>query len=135
MPKAVIVIGDFGMDEKLLNSLFSSVFCTEPVMLKNGFEMMKNFSKVSKADYSFVRIDYPMIDGLYLTRRIREKYPSKKLVWAAKDGGYAMSGFEEGVDAFLELPVTKEGLEEVRKRLSRLGESAAGCGLKQAVCE
>lgn len=115
----VLVIGDTDLDSKSFSRIFSDACDQLPVFITQGTAGVSDFLMDYKADAIFIRIDMPTTNGLEITRSIRKGFPEINLVWMAYSGGYAMAAFEEGVDAFLELPMTREKLPAVLKRLER----------------
>ena len=88
---------------------------------KSGMEHIKE----NDMDIVFIRIDQPKIRGLEISREIRKKHSRTQLVWMARSETYALQVFQEGIDAFLPLPATPEGICNVISRLERL--AVEGC--------
>lgn len=119
MQNRVLILGDLGMATDKINRIFLDAWNITPICITQEMDSVREYLKVNKASVLFLRIDVTGNNGLEVTRSVKRNMQETKIVWMASKESYALSGFEEGVDAFLSLPLSEEKLEGVGKILER----------------
>jgi two-component SAPR family response regulator len=110
-------------DERDLNSvrmktaLIDGLLGSSPMVLTKEPQELMGFLKKEEVEVVFIKIDEVSTKGLEITRAVKRSYPMVNLVWMAYSKSYAMSAFEENIEGFILLPITKDKLQEVVKRL------------------
>lgn len=103
-------------DEKVANELLSSTFnnfFSEVTSAFNGDEALKLYQQ-KKPDIVFVDIIMPVMDGIELSRRIREINPNQIIIVisASNDIQKISESIEIGVNSFIQKPIdTKKIIE------------------------
>ncbi|MDD2789317.1 MAG: response regulator [Sulfurimonas sp.] len=103
-------------DEKVTNELLSSTFknfFADVHSCFNGDEAIKVFNR-TKPDVVFVDIIMPGMDGIELSRRIREENPGQIIIVisASNDIEKISESIEVGVNSFIQKPIdTKKIIE------------------------
>jgi CheY-like chemotaxis protein len=119
MKKRVLVVDDNDLNLKLMTYLLATENC-EVLTAVDAQQARRTLSE-SKPDLMLLDLQLPDMDGLQLTRLLREDPDTANLIIVAVTA-YAMKGDEEramaaGVDGYVTKPIAKE---EFRKTVSRL---------------
>ena len=107
-----MVVEDEGVANELLSSTFGNFF-SEVTSAFNGEEALKLFEE-KKPDIVFVDIIMPVMDGIELSRRIREINPNQIIIVisASNDIQKISESIEIGVNSFIQKPIdTKKIIE------------------------
>jgi YesN/AraC family two-component response regulator len=107
-----MVVEDEGVANELLSSTFSNFF-SEVSSAFNGEEALKLYEQ-KKPDIVFVDIIMPVMDGIELSRRIREINPNQIIIVisASNDIQKISESIEIGVNSFIQKPIdTKKIIE------------------------
>ena len=96
-------------DEKIANELLSSTFknfFSEVHSCFDGKEALEVYSK-TKPDIIFADIVMPEMDGIELSRKIREENPNQIIIIisASNDMGKISESIEVGVNSFIQKPI------------------------------
>lgn len=113
------IIGEMDQEPNALCRMISNDCNQMPVYITQGTDQVFDFLNNHDLDAIFIRIDVASNNGLEITRRLKEKFPKIKLIWMSYSDSYALDAFKEGVDAFIELPMTRENMHGALKRLER----------------
>ncbi|HEX5656376.1 MAG TPA: response regulator [Polyangiales bacterium] len=118
MKKRVLVVDDNDLNLKLMTYLLATEDCE--VLTAVDAKQARISLKESKPDLMLLDLQLPDMDGLQLTRLLRED-PSTSGLRIVAVTAYAMKGDEEraraaGVDDYVTKPIAKD---EFRKTVSR----------------
>ena len=96
-------------DEKVANELLSSTFknfFSEVHSCFDGKEALETYKK-TKPDVIFADIVMPEMDGIELSRKIREENPNQIIIIisASNDMGKISESIEVGVNSFIQKPI------------------------------
>lgn len=119
MTNHAVLIGEIDLENQRVNEIFMEAWCDQPDTISESIESLDECMREHSTTVAFIRIDEVRNNGLKITRELKQKYPSIGLVWMAYGKNYALSAFDEGVDAYLELPLSHEKLIAVRERFQR----------------
>jgi two-component system cell cycle response regulator DivK len=119
MKKRVLVVDDNALNLKLMTYLLATEDCE--VLTAVDAEQARRAVSESKPDLMLLDLQLPDMDGLQLTRMLRED-PSTSDLRIVAVTAYAMKGDEErakaaGIDVYVTKPIAKD---EFRKTVSRL---------------
>jgi CheY-like chemotaxis protein len=119
MKKRILVVDDNDLNLKLMTYLLATEDC-EVLTAVDAQQARRTLSE-SKPDLMLLDLQLPDMDGLQLTRLLREDPATSSLRIVAVTA-YAMKGDEErakaaGVDVYVTKPIAKD---EFRKTVSRL---------------
>jgi YesN/AraC family two-component response regulator len=107
-----MVVEDEGVANELLSSTFGNFF-SDVTSAFNGEEALKLYQE-KKPDIVFVDIIMPVMDGIELSRRIREINPNQIIIVisASNDIQKISESIEIGVNSFIQKPIdTKKIIE------------------------
>lgn len=119
MKKRVLVVDDNALNLKLMTYLLATEDCE--VLTAVDAQQARRAVSESKPDLMLLDLQLPDMDGLQLTRLLRED-PSTSDLRIVAVTAYAMKGDEErakaaGIDVYVTKPIAKD---EFRKTVSRL---------------
>jgi two-component system, cell cycle response regulator DivK len=119
MKKRVLVVDDNDLNLKLMTYLLATEDCE--VLTAVDAQQARRSLRESKPDLMLLDLQLPDMDGLQLTRLLRQD-PSTSGLRIVAVTAYAMKGDEErakaaGVDVYVTKPIAKD---EFRKTVSRL---------------
>jgi two-component system, cell cycle response regulator DivK len=119
MKKRVLVVDDNDLNLKLMTYLLATENCE--VLTAVDAQQARRTLREVKPDLMLLDLQLPDMDGLSLTRLLRED-PSTSGLRIVAVTAYAMKGDEErakaaGVDVYVTKPIAKD---EFRKTVSRL---------------
>ena len=81
----------------------------------NGREALAS-AENEKPDIAFVDVVMPGMTGLELAKKLKEQMPELKVVLVSENEGYALNGFDIGVEDFILKPVRAERVSRALER-------------------
>lgn len=116
MTNHAVIIGEMDMDTECIDEIFMDTWYDQPDKTSETLEGFDELIRENSVTIAFIRIDEVRNNGLKVTRMLRQKYPMMRLVWMAYGKNYALSAFDEDVDAYLELPLSHDKLAAIGER-------------------
>ncbi len=115
-----MVVEDEGVANELLSSTFKNFF-SEVTSAFNGKEALEMFDKY-KPDIVFVDIIMPEMDGIELSRKIRELNPNQIIIVisASNDIQKISESIEIGVNSFIQKPIDTKKIIELLTNVTAL---------------
>ena len=115
-----MVVEDEGVANELLSSTFKNFF-SDVSSAFNGQEALEMFSKLSP-DIIFVDIIMPEMDGIELSRRIREINPNQIIIVisASNDIQKISESIDIGVNSFIQKPIDTKKIIELLTNVTSL---------------
>jgi len=115
-----MVVEDEGVANELLSSTFKNFF-SEVSSAFNGKEALEMFDKI-KPDIIFVDIIMPEMDGIELSRRIREINPNQIIIVisASNDIQKISESIDIGVNSFIQKPIDTKKIIELLTNVTSL---------------
>lgn len=100
-----------------LSALFKDLYNTFPSIYTGNIASFYEFILNDENGVVFVRIDDTDINGLELTRKAHIWHPRIQVVWMSRNKSYVLDAFNQGIDAYLQLPASQEKLVQVVENL------------------
>jgi len=115
-----MVVEDEGVANELLSSTFKNFF-SEVSSAFNGKEAIEMFDRL-KPDIVFVDIVMPEMDGIELSRRLREMNPNQIIIVisASNDIQKISESIEIGVNSFIQKPIDTKKIIELLSNVTAL---------------
>ena len=115
-----MVVEDEGVANELLSSTFKNFF-SDVSSAFNGKEALEMFEKI-KPDIIFVDIIMPEMDGIELSRRIREINPNQIIIVisASNDIQKISESIDIGVNSFIQKPIDTKKIIELLTNITSL---------------
>jgi YesN/AraC family two-component response regulator len=115
-----MVVEDEGVANELLSSTFKNFF-SEVSSAFNGKEAIEMFERI-KPDIVFVDIVMPEMDGIELSRRLREMNPNQIIIVisASNDIQKISESIEIGVNSFIQKPIDTKKIIELLSNVTAL---------------
>ncbi len=115
-----MVVEDEGVANELLSSTFKNFF-SEVSSAFNGKEALEMFDRL-KPDIIFVDIVMPEMDGIELSRKIREMNPNQIIIVisASNDIQKISESIEIGVNSFIQKPIDTKKIIELLSNVTAL---------------
>ncbi len=115
-----MVVEDEGVANELLSSTFKNFF-SEVSSAFNGKEAIEMFERI-KPDIVFVDIVMPEMDGIELSRRLREINPNQIIIVisASNDIQKISESIEIGVNSFIQKPIDTKKIIELLSNVTAL---------------
>lgn len=115
-----MVVEDEGVANELLSSTFKNFF-SEVSSAFNGKEAIEMFDRI-KPDIVFVDIVMPEMDGIELSRRLREMNPNQIIIVisASNDIQKISESIEIGVNSFIQKPIDTKKIIELLSNVTAL---------------
>lgn len=115
-----MVVEDEGVANELLSSTFKNFF-SDVSSAFNGQEALEMFEKI-KPDIIFVDIIMPEMDGIELSRRIREINPNQIIIVisASNDIQKISESIDIGVNSFIQKPIDTKKIIELLTNVTSL---------------
>lgn len=115
-----MVVEDEGVANELLSSTFKNFF-SEVSSAFNGKEAIEMFEKL-KPDIVFVDIVMPEMDGIELSRKLREINPNQIIIVisASNDIQKISESIEIGVNSFIQKPIDTKKIIELLSNVTAL---------------
>jgi YesN/AraC family two-component response regulator len=115
-----MVVEDEGVANELLSSTFKNFF-SEVSSAFNGKEAIEMFERI-KPDIVFVDIVMPEMDGIELSRRLREMNPNQIIIVisASNDIQKISESIEIGVNSFIQRPIDTKKIIELLSNVTAL---------------
>lgn len=115
-----MVVEDEGVANELLSSTFKNFF-SEVSSAFNGKEALEMFDRI-QPDIIFVDIVMPEMDGIELSRRIREMNPNQIIIVisASNDIQKISESIEIGVNSFIQKPIDTKKIIELLSNVTSL---------------
>jgi YesN/AraC family two-component response regulator len=115
-----MVVEDEGVANELLSSTFKNFF-SEVSSAFNGKEAIEMFERL-KPDIVFVDIVMPEMDGIELSRRLREMNPNQIIIVisASNDIQKISESIEIGVNSFIQKPIDTKKIIELLSNVTAL---------------
>lgn len=115
-----MVVEDEGVANELLSSTFKNFF-SDVSSAFNGKEAIEMFDRL-KPDIIFVDIVMPEMDGIELSRRLREMNPNQIIIVisASNDIQKISESIEVGVNSFIQKPIDTKKIIELLKNITSL---------------
>lgn len=115
-----MVVEDEGVANELLSSTFKNFF-SEVSSAFNGKEALEMFERI-QPDIIFVDIVMPEMDGIELSRKIREMNPNQIIIVisASNDIQKISESIEIGVNSFIQKPIDTKKIIELLSNVTSL---------------
>jgi len=115
-----MVVEDEGVANELLSSTFKNFF-SEVASAFNGKEALEMFERL-QPDIIFVDIVMPEMDGIELSRKIREMNPNQIIIVisASNDIQKISESIEIGVNSFIQKPIDTKKIIELLSNVTAL---------------
>ena len=115
-----MVVEDEGVANELLSSTFKNFF-SEVSSAFNGKEALEMFERI-QTDIIFVDIVMPEMDGIELSRKIREMNPNQIIIVisASNDIQKISESIEIGVNSFIQKPIDTKKIIELLSNVTSL---------------
>ena len=115
-----MVVEDEGVANELLSSTFKNFF-SDVTSAFNGKEALEMFERV-KPDIVFVDIVMPEMDGIELSRKLREMNPNQIIIVisASNDIQKISESIEIGVNSFIQKPIDTKKIIELLSNVTSL---------------
>jgi len=115
-----MVVEDEGVANELLSSTFKNFF-SDVSSAFNGKEAIEMFDRL-KPDIVFVDIVMPEMDGIELSRRLREMNPNQIIIVisASNDIQKISESIEIGVNSFIQKPIDTKKIIELLSNVTAL---------------
>jgi len=115
-----MVVEDEGVANELLSSTFKNFF-SDVSSAFNGQEAIEMFERL-KPDIIFVDIVMPEMDGIELSRRLREMNPNQIIIVisASNDIQKISESIEIGVNSFIQKPIDTKKIIELLSNVTAL---------------
>ncbi len=115
-----MVVEDEGVANELLSSTFKNFF-SEVSSAFNGKEALEMFERL-QPDIIFVDIVMPEMDGIELSRKIREMNPNQIIIVisASNDIQKISESIEIGVNSFIQKPIDTKKIIELLSNVTSL---------------
>ncbi len=115
-----MVVEDEGVANELLSSTFKNFF-SEVSSAFNGKEAIEMFERL-KPDIIFVDIVMPEMDGIELSRKLREMNPNQIIIVisASNDIQKISESIEIGVNSFIQKPIDTKKIIELLSNVTSL---------------
>jgi len=115
-----MVVEDEGVANELLSSTFKNFF-SDVSSAFNGKEAIEMFERL-KPDIIFVDIVMPEMDGIELSRKIREMNPNQIIIVisASNDIQKISESIEIGVNSFIQKPIDTKKIIELLSNVTAL---------------
>jgi len=115
-----MVVEDEGVANELLSSTFKNFF-SEVSSAFNGKEALEMFERL-QPDIVFVDIVMPEMDGIELSRKIREMNPNQIIIVisASNDIQKISESIEIGVNSFIQKPIDTKKIIELLSNVTSL---------------
>lgn len=115
-----MVVEDEGVANELLSSTFKNFF-SEVSSAFNGKEAIEMFERI-KPDIVFVDIVMPEMDGIELSRKLREMNPNQIIIVisASNDIQKISESIEIGVNSFIQKPIDTKKIIELLSNVTAL---------------
>ncbi len=115
-----MVVEDEGVANELLSSTFKNFF-SEVSSAFNGKEALEMFERL-EPDIIFVDIVMPEMDGIELSRKIREMNPNQIIIVisASNDIQKISESIEIGVNSFIQKPIDTKKIIELLSNVTAL---------------
>ncbi len=115
-----MVVEDEGVANELLSSTFKNFF-SEVSSAFNGKEALEMFERL-QPDIIFVDIVMPEMDGIELSRKIREMNPNQIIIVisASNDIQKISESIEIGVNSFIQKPIDTKKIIELLSNVTAL---------------
>ena len=119
MPKMILVVDDNSSVREIIAAMLACIFQKAEIFQAEdgiyGLEVLplRNF------DLVITDFEMPRINGLELTKKIRDQYPDMKIIFSSgfDDQELAENALQAGADIFLQKPISLDTLKEVIPRL------------------
>lgn len=85
----------------------------ELTCFNNGFDLIKNLQEGCYYDLIMLDIMMPEINGIDLTRHIKENCETSRVILVSSSTDYVFRGYDVGVDNYLVKPLDEKRTEEV----------------------
>lgn len=112
----VAIIDEKSENVKLLNRFLPAEYKFIWIRPENGNIDIK---KIEDIKIIFINMDNKKSLYMSFYKIIKNKFSDCKVVWMTNNTGSALTAFEEHADAFMLLPINKERVSEVFRRLLR----------------
>ena len=115
-----MVVEDEGVANELLSSTFKNFF-SEVSSAFNGMEALEMYERL-KPDIVFVDIVMPEMDGIELSRKLRELNPNQIIIVisASNDIQKISESIEIGVNSFIQKPIDTKKIIELLSNVTSL---------------
>ena len=115
-----MVVEDEGVANELLSSTFKNFF-SDVTSAFNGKEALEMFERI-EPDIIFVDIVMPEMDGIELSRKIREMNPNQIIIVisASNDIQKISESIEIGVNSFIQKPIDTKKIIELLSNVTAL---------------
>jgi len=115
-----MVVEDEGVANELLSSTFKNFF-SEVTSAFNGKEALEMFERL-EPDIIFVDIVMPEMDGIELSRKLREMNPNQIIIVisASNDIQKISESIEIGVNSFIQKPIDTKKIIELLSNVTSL---------------
>ena len=115
-----MVVEDEGVANELLSSTFKNFF-SDVASAFNGKEALEMYDRL-KPDIIFVDIVMPEMDGIELSRKIREMNPNQIIIVisASNDIQKISESIEIGVNSFIQKPIDTKKIIELLSNVTAL---------------
>lgn len=108
----VIVVDDSNISTSVMEHILKNFPLIEEIKLFESPEKALEYVKKNSVDIAFLDIEMPKMDGLTLSKKIKEYRPNIYIIFTTSYEVYALEAFKQHVGGYLLKPVTYEAIKK-----------------------